>query len=145
MPRHALLLIDPHVGCSPLGQRLRIAGTMEFSGLNGRLDRRRIQSIVRGAGEMIGGWDALDEDSVWCGLRPIAPDGLPIIDRHPRLENVFFAGAYAMLGMTLAAPAAESLAGFVLSGRRPPELEPFRAARFGLGRSIRVGGWRSRA
>jgi D-amino-acid dehydrogenase len=145
MPRHALLLIDPHVGCSPLGQRLRIAGTMEFSGLNGRLDRRRIQSIVRGAGEMRGGWDALDEDSVWCGLRPIAPDGLPIIDRHPRLENVFFAGAYSMLGMTLAAPAAESLAHFVLSGRRPPELEPFRATRFGLGRSIRVGGWRSRA
>ena len=131
MPRHALLLLEPHVGCSPLGDRLRIAGTMEFSGVNGRLDRRRIESIVDGAGRMLDGSGALDEDSVWCGLRPIAPDGLPIIDRHPRLENVFFAGAYSMLGMTLAAPAAESLSRFVLTGRRPPELEPFGATRFG--------------
>ncbi len=136
MPRHALLLLEPHVGCSPIGDRLRIAGTMEFSGVNARLDRRRIQSILAGAGEMIGAWDGPDEDTVWSGLRPIAPDGLPIIDRHARLGNVFFAGAYSMLGMTLAAPAGESLARFVLSGERPPELEPFRATRFGLVRSI---------
>ncbi len=137
MPRHALLLLEPHVGCSPLGERMRIAGTMEFSGVNGRLDRRRIQSIVEGAGRMISGADRFDEDSVWCGLRPIAPDGLPIIDRHPRLGNVFFAGAYSMLGMTLAAPAAESLARFIMTGERPPELEPFRATRFGLGDALR--------
>jgi D-amino-acid dehydrogenase len=136
MPRHALLLLEPHVACTPLGDRLRIAGTMEFSGVNGRLDRRRIQSIVDGADRMLDGAGAIDEDSVWSGLRPIAPDGLPIVDRHPRLENVFFAGAYSMLGMTLGAPAAERLAGYVLTGRRPPELEPFRADRFGLKASL---------
>lgn len=131
MPRHALLLLEPHVGCSPLGERLRVAGTMEFSGINARLNRARIQSIIDGSREMLDGWQALDEDSVWSGLRPIAPDGLPIIDRHPRLENVFIAGAYSMLGMTLAAPAAEALARYMVSGHRPPELEPFRATRFG--------------
>jgi len=136
MPRHALLLLEPHVGCSADGDRLRIAGTMEFSGVNARLDRRRIRSILTGAGEMIGAWDGPDEDTVWSGLRPIAPDGLPIIDRHPRLPNVFFAGAYSMLGMTLAAPAGESLARFVLSGDRPAELEPFRVTRLGLVRSM---------
>jgi D-amino-acid dehydrogenase len=136
MPRHALLLLEPHVGCSPMGDRLRIAGTMEFSGVNSRLNRRRIRSIVDGASRMLAGWESLDEASIWCGLRPVAPDGLPIIDRHPRLENVFIAGAYSMLGMTIAAPAAESLARFVLSGVRPAELEPFRSTRFGwLGRT----------
>ncbi|HUO69388.1 MAG TPA: FAD-dependent oxidoreductase [Solirubrobacteraceae bacterium] len=138
MPRHALLLLDPHVGCSPIGGRLRVAGTMEFSGVNGRLNRRRIRSIVDGAERMIGAWRSLDEDSVWSGLRPIAPDGLPIVDRHPRLGNVFIAGAYSMLGMTLAAPAGESLASFVLSGRRPPELEPLRCTRFGVLASVRA-------
>ena len=132
MPGQPLMLLEPHVGCSPLPDRLRIAGTMEFSGLNGRLNARRIESIRRGVGQMVDGCDLVDEDSVWSGLRPIAPDGLPIIDRHPRLENVFFAGAYSMLGMTLAAPAGESLARFVLSGIRPPELEPFRCTRFKL-------------
>ncbi len=137
MPRHALLLLEPHVGCSPFGERLRIAGTMEFSGLNARLDRRRIDSIVHGASNMTGGWTDLDQDSIWCGLRPIAPDGLPIIDRHPSITNVFFAGAYSMLGMTLAAPAAEALASFVMTGERPLVLEPFRASRFGLGSALR--------
>jgi D-amino-acid dehydrogenase len=130
MPRHALLLLEPHVGCSPFGERLRIAGTMEFSGINARIDRRRVESIIRGAGKMLEPWSELDPGSVWCGLRPIAPDGLPIVDRHPRLQNVFFAGAYSMLGMTLAAPAAAALAGFVLTGERPAVLSPFRASRF---------------
>jgi D-amino-acid dehydrogenase len=130
MPSHALLLMEPHVGCSPFGERLRIAGTMEFSGINARIDRRRIDSIVKGAGRMLGAWEELDPDSIWCGLRPIAPDGLPIIDRHPRLTNVFFAGAYSMLGMTLAAPAAAALSSFALTGERPALLTPFRATRF---------------
>jgi D-amino-acid dehydrogenase len=130
MPRHALLLLEPHVGCSPLGERLRIAGTMEFSGINARIDRRRIESIIHGAGQMLDGWTDFDLGSVWSGLRPIAPDGLPIIDRHPRLANVFVAGAYSMLGMTLAAPAAAALSGFVLTGERPAVLAPFRVTRF---------------
>ncbi len=137
LPRHALLLLEPHVGCSPLGDRLRVAGTMEFGGINARLSQRRIASIVRGARTMLAGWAPVDDDSVWSGLRPIAPDGLPIIDRHPRLDNVFIAGAYSMLGMTLAAPAAEALARYVVSGERPPELEPFRATRFGPLSSLR--------
>jgi D-amino-acid dehydrogenase len=130
MPRHALLLLEPHVGCSPFGERLRIAGTMEFSGINSRIDRRRIESIIRGAGQMLQAWTELDADSVWCGLRPIAPDGLPVIDRHPGLANVFIAGAYSMLGMTLAAPAAQALVSFVLTGERPAVLSPFGATRF---------------
>jgi D-amino-acid dehydrogenase len=137
VPRHALLLLEPHVGCSPLGERLRVAGTMEFSGINARLNRRRVDAIVAGADRMVEGWTGVEEESIWCGLRPIAPDGLPIIDRHPRLGNVFFAGAYSMLGMTLAAPAAQSLASFVLTGERPAELEPFTCTRFGIGASLR--------
>jgi D-amino-acid dehydrogenase len=130
MPRHAVLLLDPHVGCSPFGDRLRVAGTMEFSGINGRIDRARIDSIIRGAGRMLGAWSGLDPDSLWCGLRPIAPDGLPIVDRHPRLANAFFAGAYSMLGMTLAPSAAQALTSFMLTGERPAVLSPFRASRF---------------
>ena len=131
LPHHALLLLEPHVGCSPLGERLRIAGTMEFSGLDARIDRRRVEAMLHGAGQMLEGWSDFDPDTVWAGLRPIAPDGLPIIDRHRRLHNVFFAGAYSMLGMTLAAPAAQALTSFMLTGERPDVLSPFRAGRFG--------------
>jgi D-amino-acid dehydrogenase len=62
-------------------------------------------------------------------MRPIAPDGLPIVDRSPRHPNVYLATGYSMLGMTLGAPAGEALAQMILTGQRPSELEPFRADR----------------
>jgi D-amino-acid dehydrogenase len=129
-PKHAVLLLDPHVGCSPLDDgSVRVAGTMEFSGVNARLDRRRIQPIVAGA-EAAFGPSREPIAHPWTGMRPIAPDGLPIIDRSPQLENLWIATAYSMLGMTVSLPAAEQLSAFIASGRRPTLLEPFRADRF---------------
>ena len=131
VPRHALLLAEPHVGCTPFGERLRVAGTMEFSGINARLDPRRIAGILDGARSMLAPLHPEPPREVWTGMRPIAPDGLPIVDRAPGLANAYVATAYSMLGMTLAAPAAEALAELVLTGRRPPVLAPFSATRFG--------------
>jgi D-amino-acid dehydrogenase len=131
LPQRALLLLDPHVGASPLGDRLRIAGTMEFSGVNTRLDRRRIEGIVRGAASVLPGVDGAELENVRSGMRPLAPDGLPVIDRAPGHRNLYVATAYSMLGMTIAAPAAEALAELILTGDKPAELEPFAASRFG--------------
>jgi D-amino-acid dehydrogenase len=128
--RHAVLLIEPHVGVSPLNGRVRLAGTMEFSGVNARLDRRRIESIVRGAAPLLPSVARGEIENPWTGMRPIAPDGLPIIGRSPRHPNVYLATGYSMLGMTLAAPAGEALARMILSGERPAELDPFTVERF---------------
>jgi D-amino-acid dehydrogenase len=134
-PRSALLLLDAHLGISPLSGRLRVAGTMEFSGLNTRVDGRRVDAIARGASTLLPDLDLGRRINVWAGMRPIAPDGLPVIDRVPGADNVYVAGGYSMLGMTLAAPAGEALAEMVRTGRRPAVLEPFRIDRFrSLGR-----------
>jgi D-amino-acid dehydrogenase len=129
-PRKALLLLEPHVGCSPFGDRLRIAGTMEFTGVNTRIDQRRVDTILQGASSMLRGLDGARMENVWTGMRPIAPDGLPIVDRAPGHENVYLATAYSMLGMTIGVPAGEALAEMIVTGRRPAALEPFGAARF---------------
>lgn len=135
VPEHALLLLEPHVGCSPLGDgRVRIAGTMEFSGINSRLDRRRLNTIAEGAQRLLSPWRGCDLSNAWVGMRPIAPDGLPVIDRLSGSSNVFLATAYSMLGMTLALPAGRALAELVLRDHRPPELEPFALSRFGRAR-----------
>ena len=139
--RHAVLLREPHVGVSPLEGRVRLAGTMEFSGVNARVDRRRIDSIVRGAARLVPGVAHGEIDNLWSGMRPIAPDGLPIIGRSPKHPNVYLATGYSMLGMTLAAPAGEALARLILTGERPPELDPFAVERFaGRLRARRNGG-----
>ena len=130
-PQHALLLLDPHFGCSPLGAgRLRIAGTMEFSGLRSPPDQGRIDAIVHAAERWLSGVAPIQPRRLATGLRPIAPDGIPIIDRAPGRRNLYIATAYSMLGMTLGAPAGEALAEFITTGERPRELQPFRATRF---------------
>ena len=74
------------------------------------------------------GWSG--ESLPWAGLRPLAPDGLPVVDAlAPR---VYVATAYSMLGMTVGLPAGDALADLIQAGSRPPVLEPFRADRRAL-------------
>ncbi len=131
MPRHAILLADVHVGCTPFAEGMRIGGTMEFSGLNLNLDRRRIDATVDGARSSFLDWSEPAVRHEWAGLRPIAPDGLPVIDRVRDAQRVFVATGYSMQGMTLGPPAGEAIAEYVLTDRRPPQLEPFALDRFG--------------
>lgn len=128
MPRHSILFTDTHLALSPLGDRLRIAGTMEFSGLNERIDQRRVDVMLARAKELFGDWR--DADPPWAGLRPVAPDGVPVIGRLPRVDNAFVAAGYTMLGMTISPAAGELLAEQITSGQRPEALAPFDPGRF---------------
>ena len=47
MPRHGILFADIHAGVTPLGDRVRIGGTMEFSGYDLSIDERRHHEPVR--------------------------------------------------------------------------------------------------
>jgi D-amino-acid dehydrogenase len=130
MPQHAILLADVHVGCTPFGEGMRIGGTMEFSGVNLHLDRRRIDATIAGARDSFVEWAKPGVRSEWAGLRPIAPDGLPVLGRAAPYENVFIATGYSMQGMTLGPPAGEAMADYVATGERPGVLEPFGLDRF---------------
>ena len=92
-----------------LSGRMRIGGTMEFSGLNVRLDHKRIDDIVVAARTAFQPWETPAIDDVWAGMRPITPDGLPVLDATA-VPNVYVATGYAMQGVTLAAPAGRAMA-----------------------------------
>ncbi len=129
MPRHGILFADIHAGASPLSDRLRISGTMEFSGYNLELDRRRIDNVFR----LAQGYLRLEQptyENAWAGLRPMVADGLPILDRARPYTNAYLATGYSMLGMTLSQPAGERMAEMIHTGRTPDVFEPFRIDRF---------------
>jgi D-amino-acid dehydrogenase len=138
MPTYGILFADIHAGATPLADRVRVGGTMEFSGYDLEIDRRRIDNVFRLAKDYI----ELEEpsyESPWAGLRPLTPDGLPVVDRASRFGNAYIATGYSMLGMTVSAPAAEALGEMITTGERPPVLEPFRIDRFrGLRRARRA-------
>ena len=130
-PSHPLYLGEKHVAVSPMDGLTRIAGTMEFSGDNRRLDWRRIEAIARASRQYLGQWFETPDDLVdliddpWVGGRPMLPDGLPLIDRIPHLDNAYVATAHAMLGVTLAPTTASALRDFIVTGERPAVLAPF--------------------
>jgi glycine oxidase len=66
----------------------------------------------------------------WCGIRPGTPDGLPIIDRAPDVENLWLAGGHFKNGVLLAPSTGRLLAEWILSGSRPDDLMPFGLSRF---------------
>jgi D-amino-acid dehydrogenase len=129
MPSHALLFVESHVVCSPFSDRLRVAGTMEFSGLSSPVNVRRVESIKAGTRALIE-WDESTESDTWAGLRPVAPDGMPIVGRSPTRENLYVATGYSMLGITLGLPLGEALAAVIAEGEDDPELAPLSPGRF---------------
>lgn len=130
MPRHGILFTDIHAGVSPLGDRLKIAGTMEFSGYDLEVDRARLENVLRMARDYLE-LETLDYEDAWAGLRPMTADGLPILDWAQPYRNCYLATGYSMLGMTVSQPAGEAMAGMIVTGERPALFEPFRCDRFG--------------
>jgi D-amino-acid dehydrogenase len=112
------------VACTPLGDRLRVAGMMEFRRPEARLDPRRIRAIVEAARPLLRGADLDARQDEWVGSRPCTRDGLPLIGatRSPR---VFAAGGHGMWGITLGPATGNLLAEMIVTGRRPRELDPF--------------------
>jgi D-amino-acid dehydrogenase len=125
-PAGPMYLGESRVGATPLGGRVRLAGTIEFSGLNNRRDPRRTASLLRAARGYLPGLDFDDVAEEWAGMRPLCPDGLPVLDRVPGTQNAYLATGHSTLGITLAAVTGAHMAEFVRTGTAPAAARPFR-------------------
>jgi D-amino-acid dehydrogenase len=130
LPELPLYEVASHVAITPLGDRLRLAGTLELAGLDMRVRWNRVAAIRRGAGQALRGAAALEPLALWRGLRPCTPDGLPIVGRSPRHDNVVVAAGHCMLGLG-AGPATGALVAALVDGREPRiDPAPLRVGRF---------------
>ena len=130
--RHPAILVDDRVAMTPLGNDLRMGGTMEISGINEKIRLNRVQAIFAAAKKYYPDLPVQfpDMEKVWSGLRPLSPDGLPYIGRAPRFENVFVAGGHAMLGVSLAAATGLLLQQMIEEKETEVPAEAFRVDRF---------------
>jgi glycine oxidase len=62
----------------------------------------------------------------WAGLRPASPDNMPIISRHPEIENLFINSGHYRYGVTLAPASAQAVADLMLGRESPYDLSAFR-------------------
>ena len=129
-PLRPLYLTEAKIGASPFdGGGLRLAGTLELAGIDTRLNMRRVDAVVRAAQPYLRDWRPAGARADWTGLRPVAPDGVPIVgEARPGL---FVATGHAMLGVTLAPSTGEALAPVVLGHGPSPSLASLGPERFG--------------
>jgi D-amino-acid dehydrogenase len=83
-PELPIWLHEDRVVITPLDGRVRFAGTMELSGVNHDVSRRRVDAIAAAVGRALPSLASRPSAHVWRGLRPCTPDGLPVIGRRRR-------------------------------------------------------------
>lgn len=105
---------------------------MEFSGINTRLEPKRIDPIAAAGRRYLDSWPPDAEGRAWAGVRPMTPDGLPVIGRVSK--NVTIASGHSMLGVTLAPVTGELVARSIAERCLPDVLIPFDPLRFRRGR-----------
>lgn len=119
-------LIDDgfHAAITPLGNILRVAGTAEFAGLDQSLNRQRLDNLYNLLNEIYPDFAPhLEREKVseWSGLRPLMPDGSPLIGKTS-IDNLYLNTGHGPLGWTMAAGSAKMLSN-IIDGEKTP-LDP---------------------
>ena len=121
------ILLEPKIAVTPMQGFTRFAGTMELSGINHQIHPHRVAAIARGVADFYPQLNLPQADiaNAKCGLRPLSPDGLPYIGKHPNCDNLTLATGHAMMGWSLG-PATGKLVAELISGQKTSmALDPF--------------------
>jgi len=133
-PRLPIMDAEAKFVATPMEEGLRMAGTVEFAGLDAPPDWRRARILLRHGQAMFPGLPrTVSEDRValWMGFRPSMPDSLPVIGRARRYANAFLAFGHGHVGLIGAPMTGRAIADLV-AGRPPAvDIAPFSSARFG--------------
>ena len=105
------------VAITRLGDRIRVGGTAEISGYSNRLDAARRATLDHSLTDMFPRGGDLAKASFWSGLRPMTPDGPPVIGAT-RYGNLHLNTGHGTLGWTMSCGSARALAD-LLSGKKP--------------------------
>jgi len=112
---------DMHAAIVPVGNdQLRAVGTAEFAGFDLSMDPVRLESLKTLLADLYPDYAAelVPHDfEPWAGLRPMVPDGVPLLGRTP-LENLYLNTGHGHLGWTLAAGSGKVVADLI-AGAEP--------------------------
>jgi D-amino-acid dehydrogenase len=129
-PRIPTWLQESWAIATPLPGRLRLAGTLELAGLDLTVDPVRADAVRRGGERGLRGLEGRRVIDVWAGLRPCAPDGLPVIGRPEGLRGLVLATGHAMKGVSLAPVTAQLVGELVAEESQSHDPRPFDPNRF---------------
>ncbi|WP_242108366.1 NAD(P)/FAD-dependent oxidoreductase [Luteimonas aquatica] len=121
-PKQPIVLYERSVCVTVWDSGYRLGSTMEFSGYDETLNRRRLDALERGAREYLHEPVGPVKREEWYGWRPIAADDIPLIGRSPRHRHVWLATGHGMLGVSMSTGTGELVADLVCG--RTPHFDP---------------------
>tara|TARA_B100000287_G_scaffold416090_1_gene450372 strand:+ start:1279 stop:2532 length:1254 start_codon:yes stop_codon:yes gene_type:complete len=125
------ILLEDKVAVTPMDGFTRFGGTMEISGLNTKINLKRVNAIAKSSEKYYHGLKIPFENinDAKCGLRPLSPDGLPFIGRHSSYKNLVIASGHSMMGWSLGPVTGKLVSEIISNKKKSISIEPFNPER----------------
>jgi len=118
MAPESTIMDETHkVAVTRLGDRIRVGGTAQLSGYDLKLYPARRATLEFVVKDLFPRAGDVERAEFWTGLRPMTPDGTPIVG-GTRYPNLYLSTGHGTLGWTMAAGTGRVMAD-LLSGRQP--------------------------
>ncbi len=119
-------------GCYLLqrGAEMLVGATVEHAGFDASVTATGLADLHDRASVVYPALAAMQPLRAWAGLRPVTPDGLPIVGAEPRLPGLWYATGHGRNGILLSGITGELIARGVCGASVTEELDPFRPTRF---------------
>ncbi|AOK29153.1 amino acid dehydrogenase [Burkholderia singularis] len=98
-------------------ERIRVGGMAEIVGFDKGLREARRETLEMCVNDLFPGGGDTSNATFWTGLRPMTPDGTPIVGRTP-VSNLFLNTGHGTLGWTMSCGSGQLLADLI-SGKQP--------------------------
>jgi D-amino-acid dehydrogenase len=129
MPRSPVMFASGRFVATPMQGRLRLAGIVEFGGLDAPSSRAPFDLLLKQSRAAISGL-AWEEAREWMGHRPAIADSIPVIGEVPAASGAFLGFGHHHIGLT-GGPKTGRLLAQLIAGRRPNiDLAPYAPSRF---------------
>lgn len=115
--------------CTMMEPGLRLAGTVEFAGLEADPNWGRADKLLDHARQIFRTVDVGDAKP-WMGQRPSTPDSMPVIGRSKKHANVAYAFGHGHLGLTGGAITGQHITSVIAGRESAIDLSPFSIDRF---------------
>src|SRR5881296_3918152 len=106
-----------------------LGSTMEHAGFECRVTNEGLAQIFRGAVRLLPALLNQAVQRMWAGLRPVTPDGRPIVGPDPDVERLWYAAGHGRSGILLAALTGEIIADLVTKGETDVDISALRVDR----------------
>ncbi len=129
IPPNPYMVADGKFAITPMGDHVRLAGTVEFGGLTAAPSDKPTELLRRQTKRVYPGLKWTIEEK-WMGHRPSTTDSLPVLGRAKNAPNVVYAFGSQHIGLTMGPRLGRLAAELVMGQRSNIDLTPYRADRF---------------